>query len=84
MYVMSVRMQCWEKLSAKFPGVAKDPANLKSFFRVLCFRTEAVRTDKCEVSLMANVEYLYTCATFVSLFLHIHGYMCCQSAHFLD
>ena len=34
--------QCWEKLTGGFPAAAKDAANRKAYFRVLCFRIEAV------------------------------------------
>lgn len=35
-------MQCWEKLKARFPETEKEHASLRSYFRVLCFRAEAV------------------------------------------
>ena len=35
-------MQCWEKLKGRFPEAEKERASLRSYFRVLCFRAEAV------------------------------------------
>ena len=35
-------LQCWEKYCSTYPGVRQQPHNLRLFFRVLCFRTEAV------------------------------------------
>ena len=42
---MYISFQCCEKLHSKFSATAKELSNSKAFFRVLCFRAEAVSAN---------------------------------------
>ena len=35
-------MQCWENMKLQFPSAAREEPVVKTFFKLLCFRAEAV------------------------------------------
>lgn len=56
-FLLGIFLQCWEKLKARFPEAGKEQASLRSYFRVLCFRAEAVSELVLYAHLMSRFSH---------------------------